>query len=516
MLCLKQLAHAIFLVFLCLMPALVMAQEDVARLIDVPNVEKDRSNHSMTKAIRKAISDKGHIVFSQEEMINAAAQAQLGDGYWRNSSDIAKVNRYARHDAVVRVVNQQKSVVINVYNAYTGEQIAELERRLKKKNVVSTADAKAIANAVSQVCADIVPIEYNQEITISVFSTPSGASVMRDGVAIGTTPFEYTTTEVPGASEQWVITYPEHEPATQLISLEKTFRYDVNLHAKVYEPDYIGKLGGGTGRPIFLVGFNVAPTIRKLSSTAKKGTPISYTAETFALYSFDVEFYPFPIGLDVDYLQGLGIIFNASFGFLDSKFEIVNASSDVECSQVGKASSDGRAAFVCETSFVRIRAGIIYKLLFQKKTNRLDPDGMALDIILGYQYANFDIQKNSLYNGHRYSGIDFGLRFSAPLGLKNLRAAAHFDVYGNFGQGDAQKTTKWGNSIDSSWGISAGINFIYDIWRGIYARVGYDFTLMKTNFAGNGTIGAEKAEPVGAESKDMYHEILIGLGYMLY
>ena len=190
MLCLKQLAHAIFLVFLCLMPALVMAQEDVARLIDVPNVEKDRSNHSMTKAIRKAISDKGHIVFSQEEMINAAAQAQLGDGYWRNSSDIAKVNRYARHDAVVRVVNQQKSVVINVYNAYTGEQIAELERRLKKKNVVSTADAKAIANAVSQVCADIVPIEYNQEITISVFSTPSGASVMRDGVAIGTTPFE--------------------------------------------------------------------------------------------------------------------------------------------------------------------------------------------------------------------------------------------------------------------------------------------------------------------------------------
>ena len=39
---------------------------------------------------------------------------------------------------------------------------------------------------------------------------------------------------------------------------------------------------------------------------------------------------------------------------------------------------------------------------------------------------------------------------------------------------------------------------------------------MKTNFAGNGTIGAEKAEPVGAESKDMYHEILIGLGYMLY
>ena len=61
MLCLKQLAHAIFLVFLCLMPALVMAQEDVARLIDVPNVEKDRSNHSMTKAIRKAISDKGHI-----------------------------------------------------------------------------------------------------------------------------------------------------------------------------------------------------------------------------------------------------------------------------------------------------------------------------------------------------------------------------------------------------------------------------------------------------------------------
>lgn len=515
MLCLKQVAHAIFLVFLCLMPAIVMAQESVARLIDVPDVEEDRSNRSMTKAIRKAISDKGHIVFTQEEMINAASEVQLGEGYWRNPEDIAKVNRYARHDAVVRVVNQQKSVVIYVHNAYTGEQIAELERRLRRRNSISSSDAKAIAKAVTQVAEEIVPIEYKEEIVITVQSTPSGASVMRDGILLGTTPFEYKITEAPGASEQWVISYPEHEPVTQVVSLDKTFRYDVNLHAKVYEPTYLGKLGGDTGRPIFMLGFNVAPVIRSLSSTAQKGSPINYTAETFALYSFDLEFYPFPIGLDVDYLQGLGIIFNVGFGFLDSKFEIINPGGDVECRQVGKT-LNGRAAFVCDTSYVRIRAGIIYKLLFQEKNNRLDPNGMALDFIFGYQYANFDIQKNSLYNGHLYSGIDFGLRFSAPLGLKNLRASVHFDVFGNFGQGDALKTTKWGNSIDTSWGLSTGLNFTYDIWKGIYARIGYDFRFMRTDFAGNGSIGAEKAEPVEAESDDMYHEVLIGFGYMLY
>lgn len=514
--CIKQLAHAIFLVFLCLMPALAMAQEDIARLIDVPNVEDDRSNLQMTKAIRKAIADAGHIVFTQEEMIAAAASANLGEGYWKNSEDIAKVNRIARHDAVVRAVNNKSSVIVYIYNAYTGEQTAELERRLKKKNTVSNADAKAIAKAVTQIAGEIVPIEYEQDIVITIHSEPSGATVMRDGVAIGTTPFEYTVKEAPGTSEQWVIAAPGREPVSQLISLEKTFRYDVTLPEKQPDEHTIGKIAGGTGRPVLMVGFNVAPTIRKLSSSAEKGSPISYTAKAFATYSFDAEFYPFPLGLAADYLQGLGLIFNIGFGFLDTNFEIRNAGSDVECRQVGKPSDDGTASFVCDTSYLRVRAGAVYKLLLQKRDGRLNPDGMALDFIAAYRYGDFDIQKNSLYNGHRYSGIDIGLRFSAPLGLKNLRAAAHFDFYGNFGQGEAAKTTKWGTSIDSSFGIAAGVNFIYDIWKGIYARVGYDFTLMKTKFGGNGTIGAQHSEPVGAKSADMYHEILIGLGYLLY
>lgn len=516
MLILKKLAHIAFLLFLCLMPALVMAQEDVARLIDVPNVEGDRSNLAMTKAIRKAISDAGHIVFTEEEMVAAAASAQLGDGYWKSPDNIAKVNKIARHDAVVRVVNQHKSAVVYVYNAYTGEQLAELERRLKKKNAISSADAKAISKAVTQIASEIIPAEYTQEIVVTIKSVPSGASVMRDGVAIGTTPFEYKLTEQPGASEQWVITYPEHEPVSQLIALDKTSTYNVNLQAKIYEPEYLGKLRGSTGRPILMAGFNIAPTIRNLSSSAKKGTPISYTTQAFPVYSFDIEFYPFPIGLDIDYLQGLGLIFNAGFGFLDSNFEISNAGEDIQCRLLGKENADGKGAYVCDTSYVRIRAGIIYKLLLQKRDNRLNPDGLALDFILAYNYANYDIDNNSLYNGHKYSGIDVGVRFSAPLGLKNLRAAAHLDFYGNFGQGDAAKTTKWGNSIDSNWGLSTGINFTYDIWHGIYARVGYDFTYMDTKFAGNGTIGAQHAEPTDAESKDMYHEILLGFGYLLY
>ena len=128
-----------FLLLLSLIPCLVMAQEEVAgRLIDVPNVEKDNAKLVMTKELRQALSEAGHIVFTEEEMVAAARDAGLGDGYWRSGEDIAKVNRHAKHDAVVRIVNQKSSIVIYVINAYTGETLAELERKLKKKGKVGS------------------------------------------------------------------------------------------------------------------------------------------------------------------------------------------------------------------------------------------------------------------------------------------------------------------------------------------------------------------------------------------
>ena len=160
--------------------------------------------------------------------------------------------------------------------------------------------------------------------------------------------------------------------------------------------------------------------------------------------------------------------------------------------------------------------GLVYKLLFQKKNDRLNPDGLALDFIVAFNYSNYGVQENGYYSGHEYKGFNAGLRFSSPLGLSALRAALNFDVFANFGNGGIEKTTQWGNRIEMSYGIGVGLNFIYDIWKGIYARVGYEFTFMSNDYGGFGTIGSASNEPYEAETRDMYHEIMLGFRYMLY
>jgi hypothetical protein len=135
---LKKLAYAVFFVFLCIAPIFANAQDGtVSRLLDVPNVENDTSTLAMTLAIRDALSEAGHIVFSEEEMVAAAQNYGFSNTYWLSESDIARINEKVRHDAVVRL-NYNKgakksSIIIYINNAYTGETMAELERSLKKR-----------------------------------------------------------------------------------------------------------------------------------------------------------------------------------------------------------------------------------------------------------------------------------------------------------------------------------------------------------------------------------------------
>lgn len=508
-----------FFLLVCFIPVLALAQDDVSRLIDLPDVENDDKAHTMTTAVREALTKAGHIVFTQEEMAAAARENGFNDGYWFSNDDIAKVNKRIRHDAVVRLVNQSRSVVIYVHNAYTGEVLAELERALKKKNKLTKNDASAIAKGVTSIVSQIDPAIYPPEITITVRSVPSGATVSKNGAPIGTTPFQYQTVQDASQSERWVVSYPNHEPVEQTVTLDKDQTFDLNLHAVIPTQKRFGKIGGSTGRPIFAAGFNIAPTVRSLKADAtitQKGLkPVEYTTSAFATYSFDIEFYPFPLALDIDYLQGLGIIANIGFGFLSSEFELNDGGT--KCKLEGEL--DGKSkkgTYTCSTDYLRLRTGLIYKLLLQKNDGRLDPDGLAIDFIAAFHYENFDVQSNNIYAGHSYKGLNGAVRFSAPLGLSFLRLAVSLGFYANFGGGEIEKTTKWGNKINLSWGVGTGISLLYDIWKGIYARVGYDFTYMQTNFAGHGSIGTKQNQPIDAKTKDFYHEIMIGIGYMLY
>lgn len=510
----KTLAYALFFVFLCIAPIFANAQDDSgSRLIDVPNVENDDKKLSMTKAIIKALGNAGHIVFSQEEMLAVASQAGKGDAYWLIEGDIAEVNKKARHDAVIRFVHHKKgrkgSLVIYIHNAYTGALIGELERRLKKKGKLSSSDLKAIVRGVNAVTSEIVPIEYKDEVVITIMSTPAGAEVLRNGVAIGTTPFEYKAEAVSGASEQWVISYPDREPVMQLIAMDKTETYNVNIMKDLKSSKRLGKVTGGPGRSVFGIGFNVSPMIRSLKSSAEKGKPVSYTSQVIPVFSFDIELFPFGLGVNNDYLQGLGLQSSIGFGIFDSTLKA--GTSKHECS-IGP---DGQT-LSCSSSYIRFNLDLVYRLLFQKKAGKLNSDGMGLDFILGYNMARYNIAKNALYTGHDYNGAKLGLKFHTPLGLPEFRFQAGVNFYFNGGHGPISKLHQWGSRKDSSWGTNILANFLYDVYKGIYLRAGYSFTYMGTDFGGIGCLDSQCSVPKEAYSKDMYHEIMLGIGYMLY
>lgn len=509
----KSLAYAVFFIFLCIAPIFSFAQDGtVGRLIDVPNVEHDNGKLSMTKSIRDALSNAGHIIFTEEEMRAAATSNGFPEKYWDSEKNIAKLNEKVRHDALVHMAyekgKRKSSIVIKVYNAYTGEMMAELERSLKKKGKLTKDDTKAIVRGVNQVTANIEPIEYKDEVTITIISTPSGATVLRDGVNLGTTPFETTLPAVSGASEQWVISYPDREPVTQLISLEKSDNYDVNIPIPLETANRIGKVKGSTGRPVFLIGFNASPTIRKLDSDAEYGDPTHYKTGVFGMYSFDIDFFPFGLASTNQYLAGLGVSTSIGFGFLDTNLASADDASHA-CTRNGNTIS-------CTTKYIRFNFDLVYRLLLQKKDGKLNPDGLALDFIAGFNLARFNIDSNPTYVGHDYNGVKLGVRFSTPVGIKKLRYSINFNFDINAGQGNLEKLSKWGSIIESSWGINLNTFFTYDIWKGIFARVGYSFTMMKDDFGGVGCLDSNCLVPRNATSTDYYHEIMLGLGYMLY
>ena len=507
----KTLAYALFFVFLCIAPIFASAQDGSAsRLIDVPNVENDDSKLSMTKAIIKALGNAGHIVFSQEEMQAVAAQAGKGDMYWLVEGDIAEVNKKARHDAVIRFVHHKKgrkgSLVIYIHNAYTGELMGELERSLKKKGKLSSSDLKAVVRGVNAVTSEIVPIEYKDEIVITITSTPTGAEVIRNGVTLGTTPFEYKAEAIEGASEQWVISHPEREPVMQLVAMDKTETYNVNITKDIKSSKRLGKVAGGSGRPVFGIGFNISPTIRDLNSGAKEGKPVEYMSQVFPMFSFDIELFPFALGIANDYLQGLGLQAGIGFGIFDSALN----TTEHKCTE----STDGTLS--CESSYIRFNLDLVYRLLLQKKGDKLNPDGLALDFILGFNMVRYTIAENNLYRGHDYNGAKLGIKFHTPLGLPQFRFQAGVNFFINGGNGDPQKLIQWGMQKDSSWGTNVTANLLYDVYKGIYLRAGYSFSYYNTEFNGTGCLDTHCTTPKETYSDDMYHEIMLGIGYMLY
>ncbi len=518
----KVLAYAMFFIFLCIAPIFSYAQESAARLIDIPNVENDVKGEVFTKALRELFESKGHIVFNEDDMNNAALEANIRQGYWTEPALIKKVNQRVRHDALIHFVHnptkKASNLVFYIYNAYTGEMMQDFELKTQKKNKLSAADKKKIANAITPFLEEIDPDLYPADIIVKIISTPSGADVMRNGVSIGKTPLEYSLPQADTEElEQWVLTYPGREPVMQNVSLARSATYNVNV-PNITESDldtsFIGKVKSGFGRPILSVGFNASPTIRQLKSHDGEGKDVfSYKTQVFGTYSFDLAFFPLALATDIDYLQGLGIVADVGFGFLNSTLQVKDAASDM-CTVV---SADGNISTIrCKTKYIRANVDLAYRLLFNKVDGKLDPNGMYLDFLLGYAMSSYTLDDNSLYYGHAYHAFQLGFKFSTPLGLDAFRLDANFNLDFNASNGGMKLMKRWGSGIDSSFGLSTGLAFAYDIWKGIYFRAGYNFTFYNVKYKGNGCLNSECSSPTNAEVKDMYHEIMLGIGYALY
>lgn len=513
---LKSLAYAVFVVFICIVPVFSYAQ-DSGRFLDVPDVENDNSKRTMTIAIIDALSKAGHVVSDEAEMKAAARQNNFREHYWDSETDIANINEFVRHDALVHFKYQKSkrkgSLIISIYNAYTGEKIGDFERPLKKKTKLSSADTKAIVKAVNATTKDIVPIKYPDKITITINSVPSGATITSGTETIGVTPLEITREAVKGGSEQWTLTYPGREPVTQLVLLDKTSTYDYDLSKEAVKPSSFigsrGKVKGGTGRPVFLVGFNVSPTIRSLKSSAEFGKPVAYKTQAFPMISFDIDFFPFALMLDNNYLAGFGLTTSVGFGFLNSRFSANEG-------DVHQCNDNGDGTITCDTKYIRFNIDLVYRLLLQKQDGKLNPNGLALDFFLGFNLARYTVDSNPTYVGHDYNGVNLGVKFHTPLGLENLRLAVGLSFDINGGQGSLEKLSKWGSIIEKSWGMNLSADISYDIWKGIFVKAGYSFSYLYDDFGGTGCLDSNCLLPRNAESKDFYHEIMLGLGYRLY
>lgn len=495
-----------------------MAQEEgaISRIVDIPNIENAKAD--LTDDFRQIFSDIGHLVYNESEMLSGASAMGIGHAqYWKDPELLKKVNKRLRHDALITLrlesTKRKDTLIVDVFNGFSAEKLAGFELGLKRKGKLSNEEKSKLRNAIHPLLIDINASLYPSVVFIQVDSAPTGASILRNGVEIGKTPYTYETTANPASKEQWVITLDGYEPKMQDVDLSTDQQYSISFMDQTPQEstEFRGKVRHGGARPIFSVGLNADVGLRSLESSVTGWTPISYSTKAYPVIGLDLAFYPFGLFVNNEYLAGLGVFGNFGIGFLEDKLRFT-ASTPASTS----CKDNGNGTYSCDTLYSRFQFGVNYRLLLQKKDEHLNPNGMALDFLLGYNWSMMQIEKNPLYRGHAYQGLLLGTAFSSPLGLDALRAQLGLNFIYNVGFGNAQMIGTWGTGVDNSIGVGLNLGLSYDIWKGIFARLGYNLNYFSTKYKGEGCMNDACNLPTNSKTSDMYHEIIIGFGWMLY
>ena len=97
-----------------------------------------------------------------------------------------------------------------------------------------------------------------------------------------------------------------------------------------------------------------------------------------------------------------------------------------------------------------------------------------------------------------------------------MRLSLNAAFVGNLKKEDENRTKRLGKERGNSMGANAGVDFLFDIYKGFFLHAGYDMLFIYSKYNGSGCSNAECTRPSNARINDLYHEIVFGLGYMYY
>ena len=466
----KPLASLICGFILCFVPLMALAE---VSHVELPNVAKDNAEHTLTGAVKKAIEDAGFTVYDEASLKDQAGKAGVSEKYWTSSDQIVKVNQTAHHDVVVVTElhpNKKPYMAVSVYDASTGKLAGSFKLKLKKKIRLSKDEKSELIKKLNGIFkgiggsgAQVADITNDQEIESTASDNSSCGSDCDEDEA----------------------------------------------------EDNSGKLKSGAGRPVFSFAFYVNPGIHDFKHSDETKLPLSHKTFAYPVFASDIYFFPFPLFSKNDYLQGLGI--SAGFGVakpkLDTKFNYnKNIAFETSCTK-----DEATQTYTCSAIQYRIHADLMYRLLLQKNSDgRLNADGAALDFIAGFNLLNHLLDSNPGYNGNSYYGIRAGLGFSTPLGTKLVRLNAKALFLANFNEDDEEHVSRLGHERDLSIGANAGMTLMIDMYKGFFIQAGYELNYIYSNYKGFGCNNDKCTRPLDSKVHDMFHEIVLGLGYMVY
>lgn len=465
----KHLASIFFIIFLSLLPVFAMADGGKVSLIDLPNVAKDNAAHTLTNAVHQTLTEAGYTVFNQESMTAEAKKAGVDGNYWESETKIAQVNQNTNHHVVIVTElhpNKKPYMAVAVYEASTGKQLGTYKQKLKKKNRLSK-DEKA----------DL--LKHLESFFKSVKATESSSQELTK---------RSDTTQSSKDNEQ-VSQDTKDEPHE--------------------------KLTHGAGRPVFLIAANFNPGIHNFKFKDDTKLPLSHKSAVYPVFGIDFVFFPCPLFSSVDYLQGLGIQFG--FGFAKPKLDTTfnynkNMNIETDCKM-----DETNHTYTCPAMQYRIQADLVYRLLLQKTSEgKLNPNGMSLDFLAGFHLMNHVLDKNPGYEGNNYYGVIVGLGFSTPLGVDRVRLSLGASFIANLNKESTDILKKYGKERNLSLGTKASADIMFDIYKGLFLHGGYQLVYMHSTYNGSGCNNDTCSRPENSVIDDFFHEVILGLGYMLY